>query len=169
MMRNQPDGGFLAPEMERADRELDARIEYAFSQAREVRLKAGEIAQKVAEDAGPPTAEEVERIRKFVLGHARTDEWQRVIDLINRGELTWREVVEGLANGRLDHRVAAAFDSLSTVPPADTAKLVEIGVLPVEPPGERAEDRPEEKQSRRDNDEADEESYFDDPLSWRRN
>ncbi|WP_218160273.1 hypothetical protein [Amycolatopsis marina] len=167
-MRNQPDGGFFGPEMERADRELDDRIDQAFSQAREVRLKAGEIAQKVAEDSGPPTAEEVERIRKFVLGHALTDEWQRVIDLINRGELTWREVVEGLATGGLDHRVAAAFDSLSAIPPADMEKLIEIGVLPTEPSGAQAENKPEERQSRRDNDEVDEESYFDDPLSWRR-
>lgn len=137
-MRSRGHDGFFTPEMDQAERELDARIDYAMSQARDVQAKVDEFEQKLAEDSEPPSDEEVDRIKKFVLGHARTDEWQLVIDRIDRGELTWRQVVEGLATGRLDRGVSAAFESLSKVPPASLEELIEIGVFPVQLPGEPA-------------------------------
>lgn len=147
-MRSQSDNGLFTPEMEQAERELDARIDYAMSVAAEVQAKVDEFEQKLGEPE-LPSDEEVERIKTYVLGHARTDEWQKVIDRIDRGELTWRQVVDGLATGSLDRRVAAAFESLSTVPPASMEKLIEIGVFPAElpdkaPAGDEADgDKPE--------------------------
>jgi len=132
-MYSNPDGGWSTPEMQQAERELDARIDYAMSVRQEVRAKADELEQR-SQAQPPPSDEDVERIKNFVLGHARTEEWQRVIDRIDRGELSWRQVVDGLANGTLDHRAAAAFASLSRVPPASMEKLIEIGVVPAPAP-----------------------------------
>src|SRR5688500_16540112 len=96
------------PEMKHAERELDGRIDHALGVVRKVREQLAEFERKVG-DPAPPTEEDVERVRTFVLAHARTDEWQPVLDRINRGELTWREVVSGLAAGNADRSVAAAF------------------------------------------------------------
>ncbi|HEX2132991.1 MAG TPA: hypothetical protein VHH15_15690 [Actinophytocola sp.] len=158
--------------MEQAERELDARIDYAFFRAREAEHRAEDLGRRTG-PAEPPSDEDVERIKAYVEGHARTEEWQRVLERINRGEVTWREVVEGLATGRLDHETAAAFDSLSRVPPASLEKLVEIGVAPAEQPEEPpAEPEPEPKpvdHSRpRPIEYEDEDEYFGNPLHRRR-
>lgn len=175
-MHGRTDDGWSTPEMQQAERELDARIDYAMSVATEVREKADEL-ERWVEAQEPPSDEDVERIKNFVLGHARTDEWQRVIDRIDRGELTWRQVVEGLASGTLDHRVAAAFESLSRVPPANLEKLIEIGVFPAQLPDEaptddKANDESAPRRGGADHPSAggqdDEEWYDEDPLRRRR-
>jgi hypothetical protein len=148
-MMSRPDSDFYTPEMDQAERELDARIDYALDVAGDVRAQVEEFERKLDAEEEPPSDEDVERIKNFVLGHARTEEWQRVIEMINRGDLSWREVVDSFAAGRLDHRVAAAFASLSRVPPASMEKLVEIGVFPASlpedtpaAPADDAEDEP---------------------------
>lgn len=128
--------GFTTPEMVQAERELDARIDYALGAAREAEATLDEIQQQDADDQ-PPTDEDVARFAAFITGHARTEAWEAVITRIDRGELTWRQVVEGLAAGRMDRQVAAAFTSLQGVPPATEDELVEIGIIPA------AADRPE--------------------------
>jgi hypothetical protein len=136
-------------EMEQAERELDARIDYALDQAREVQAQTEALeARTAAKGDEPPSDEDVERIEKFVKGHAHTGEWQKVIERIDRGHLSWREVVEGLAGtGPVDPEVTAAFNSLSKVPPASLEKLIDIGVFPAELPGEAtAEADPEPEQ-----------------------
>jgi hypothetical protein len=159
--------------MEQAERELDARIDYAFTKAREAEHKAEDLEQRNGPPE-PPSDEDVERIKAYVEGHARTEEWQRVLERINRGEVTWRQVVEGLATGRLDHGVAAAFDSLSRVPPASMEKLVEIGAFPPEPvaeaPAEAEPETPETPAARRRRpvEEEDEDMFFENPLKHRR-
>ncbi|OQO94569.1 hypothetical protein B1813_00145 [Saccharomonospora piscinae] len=159
-------GGVSSLETSRAAWELDARVDQAFRRAREARQQMQDAESRLAAKSAPPTDEEIERIRLFVLGHARTPEWERVIELINRGLLSWREVTDGLATGRLDHRVAAAFDSLSKVPPASEAALAEIGVIRTEPADDEPEPptpgRPVARGPREDDDE---ESFFDDPLA----
>jgi hypothetical protein len=154
-----PDSHLYTPEMVQAERELDGRIDHALSVAAEVQAKVDEFERHVGEPE-PPTDAEVDRIRAFVLGHARTDEWQPVLDRINRGELTWRQVVEGLATGHTEPAVAAAFDSLSTVPPASFEKLVEIGIFPASLPDEA----PEEEAAVTENDDDDDQWFDENPL-----
>jgi hypothetical protein len=150
---------YLAQEMASIERELDARIDHALAQGREVERLTENLERRIGPPE-PPTDEEVQRIKAFVLGHARTEEWNRVIERINRGELTWREVVEGLSTGRLDRGVAAAFDSLSRVPPASLDELIESGVFPPMPPDPAATE-PKPRAPRYPDDDDD---YFDNPL-----
>ncbi|TDQ01071.1 hypothetical protein [Labedaea rhizosphaerae] len=135
-----PYHGYYTAEMEQAERELDARIDYAYEQGREVEAKTEALeAKTAAKGDAPPSDEDIERIEKFVRGHAQTPEWQKVIERIDRGHLSWREVVEGLAGtAPADSEVTAAFRSLSRVPPASLEKLIDIGVLPgvSEPPAQ---------------------------------
>jgi hypothetical protein len=53
-----------------------------------------------------------------------------VIDRINEGELTWRQVVEREGAQRDDAEVAAAFASIERVPPPTMEQLVEMGLAP---------------------------------------
>lgn len=119
----------MTPEMMHAERELDARIDHALGKARELREKVDEVEADLAKQP-PPTDAEVERFKAFILGHARTEPWQLVIERIERGHLTWRQVVESVSSGRVDPDVRAAMASLRDVPPASQETLVEIGVLP---------------------------------------
>jgi len=148
------------PEMTQAERELDGRIDHALGVAGRLRARLDEIRQKTA--PATPSDEDVERIKAFVLGHARTDEWQPVLDRIDRGELTWRAVAEGLMCGNADRGVAAAFEALRNTPPASVEKLVEIGVfparLPDEPPADPVRTPPVHQ---------DEDEFFDNPLRLR--
>ncbi|HEY0449401.1 hypothetical protein [Actinophytocola sp.] len=121
------------PEMIQAERELDARIDHALGVAREVEARLDELERQETEQEPPPPDEDVERLKAFVLGYARSPEWERVIDRIDEGELTWRQVYESPFTQRADRQIAAAFESLSTVPPPTEAKLAEIGVLPADP------------------------------------
>jgi hypothetical protein len=146
-------------DMTQVERELDGRIDHALGVAGRVRARLTELRRKAGTPAAP-TDEDVERIKAFVLGHARTDEWRPVLDRIDRGELTWRAVAEGLARGGADRDVATAFDTLSAVPPASVEKLVEIGVFPARPPAEEAATEPPVDEDRDD----DEEWYDENPL-----
>jgi hypothetical protein len=155
---------YLAQEMRNIERELDARIDHALAQGREVERLTENLARRTGPPE-PPTDEEVQRIKAFVLGHARTEEWNRVIERINRGELTWREVVEGLSTGRLDRGVAAAFDSLSRVPPASLDELIESGVFPPMPSDTApTDDKPATEPEPRATHYPDDDDYFDNPL-----
>lgn len=147
------------PEMTQAERELDGRIEYALRVAGRVREQLAALERKPA----PVSDEDVERVRAFVLGHARTDEWQPVLARIDRGDLTWRQVVEGLATGNADRAVAAAFDALPKTTPATVEKLVEIGVFPAHLPEPAPEEAPKPTPPPVDEDE-----FFDNPLRLRR-
>ncbi|TCP53455.1 hypothetical protein EV191_10422 [Tamaricihabitans halophyticus] len=130
-MMGYPSGDpYRTPQMERAERELDGRIDFALSKAREVQAKTEEVEQKLAQDTTPLTNAEVDRFKAYIEGHVKTPEWQAVLERIARGELTWRQIVEGVAEGELDRDVSAAMASLTRVPPANTAELTAIGVLP---------------------------------------
>jgi hypothetical protein len=153
---------YLAQEMASIERELDARIDHALAQGREVERLTENLDRRTGPPE-PPTDEEVQRIKAFVLGHARTEEWNHVIERINRGELTWREVVEGLSTGRLDRGVAAAFDSLSRVPPASLNELIESGVFPPMPSDTDGKP-PAEPKPRATHNPDDDDDYFDNPL-----
>ncbi len=118
------------PEMIQAERELDARIDHALGVTRAVEAQIEEWERQAEdEEPPPPSAEEVARLKAFVLGYARTPEWARVLDLIDEGELTWRQVVEA------PHRaeVAAAFESMSRMLPPSDEKLAEIFPAAPEP------------------------------------
>src|SRR5690606_4473855 len=90
----------------------------------------------------PITDEDVERFRLYITGHARTDAWQPVFERLERGELTWRKIVEDFASGNLDRETARALTSLRDVPPATPEQLSEIGFDRFAP--EKAEAEPEE-------------------------
>lgn len=120
------------PEMDHAERELTARSDYALGLARGLEAKVEQFEQRFAEKE-PPSDDDVERMRKYVLGHAMTEQWRQVVDRIDRGELTWRQIVDGLFHGTLDSEVSAAFRSLSRVPPTTVEELVHLGVLPAPP------------------------------------
>lgn len=154
-MISTPSDGFGTPEMDQAERELDGRIDHALAKARELQAKVDDVEASLAKDE-PPSDQEVERFRAYIVGHAKTEEWQRVIERIARGELTWRQIVEGMvmATGHVDAGVKAAFASLSTVPPASMEELVEIGVLPEPAPPADAE------QAEQEQPEPDQSDYF---------
>lgn len=132
------DRSLHTPEMDHAERELNARADYALSVGRDLEAQTKEFEKRFAEKE-PPSDEDVERLRKYILGHAMTEQWRQVVERINRGELTWREIADGLFYGTLDREVAAAFRSLSRVPPASQEELIAIGVLePVQPDAQSA-------------------------------
>jgi hypothetical protein len=157
------DHGLYTPEMAHAERELDARIDHALGVVKEIETKVDEFDRRIGPPE-PPSDEDVERIENYVTGHAHTAEWRHVIERIDRGQLTWREVVEGFVNQNLDPDVSAAFTSLTNVPPASLEKLVEIGVLPADLPDD-AEPSDDERDTTtdRDDDLADED-WYGDPL-----
>lgn len=136
------DRSLHTPEMDHAERELNARADYALSVGRELEAQTKEFEKRFAEKE-PPSDEDVERLRKFILGHAMTEQWRAVVERINRGELTWREIVDGLFYGTLPPDVSAAFRSLSRVPPASQEDLVAMGVLVPVPDAEAAAAEPE--------------------------
>jgi hypothetical protein len=158
------DYGLYTPEMEHAERELDARIDHALGVLTEVETKVEEFDRKLGPPE-PPSDEDIERITNYVTGHARTAEWQHVIERIDRGQLTWREVVEGFVDQTLDPDVGAAFTSLTRVPPASPEKLVEIGVLPADLLDD-AETSDDERDGTPDQDHDDtaDEDWYGDPL-----
>lgn len=157
------DRAMHTPEMDHAERELDARADYALSVGRRVQERTERLSDKLGPPE-PPTEEDVERIRKFVLGHAMTEQWRAVVERINRGELTWRGIVEGLVYGTLDRGVSAAFASLSRVPPVSVAELVGSGVFLAEQmPGAERDEKPPARARRPRPD--DEDQWFDeDPI-----
>ena len=120
------------PEMDHAERELDARADYALSLVRGLEAKVEQFEQRFNEKE-PPSDEDVDRLRKYILGHAMTEQWQQIVKRIDRGELTWRQIVDGLFHGTLPPDVSAAFRSLTRVPPTSVEELVELGVIPAPP------------------------------------
>lgn len=162
------DRSLHTPEMDHAERELNARADYALSVGRELEAQTKALEQRFAEKE-PPSDEDVERLKKFILGHAMTEQWRAVVERIDRGELTWREIVDGLFYGTLDREVSAAFRSLGRVPPASQEELVAMGVLVPVPGTQTAaptdEPEPEATDNRRRPPDDDEDDWFDeDPL-----
>jgi hypothetical protein len=155
------------PEMEHAEREMDARADYALSVGRRVQEQTERLEQKLGPPE-PPTDEDVARIREFVLGHAMTEQWRLVVERINRGELTWRGIVEGLVYGNLDRGVSAAFASLSRVPPVSMEELVRTGVLPADqlpgPATEEKKETPPPANRRRPRPDDDDQWFDEDPI-----
>jgi hypothetical protein len=117
-----PDRDFYSPEMFEAERELDAQINRSMDL---VRQSENLLADMAKEDQGQLTEEDIDRLRAYVTGHARTPEWERVIARIEAGELTWAQVADDPL-GRADPDVGAAFRSLSQVPPLSEAEIVEL-------------------------------------------
>lgn len=136
------------PEMTQAERELDGRIEYALRVAGRVREQMATFERKVAEQP-PPSDEDVERIKTFVLDQPPTEQWQPILTRITRGELTWREVVDGLATGNADRTLATAFESLPMTTPDNLAELAPETPKPRRPP-------------------VNEDEFFENPLRLRR-
>lgn len=171
-MTLEPDPSFYTPEMNHAERELDARIDQALRVARETEAKLEAL--EAQDEEKRLTDEDVDRLKAFVTGYARTPEWQRVIDKITDGALTWRKVAEDVV-GRTDPDVAEAFRSLQHVPPARVETLIETGVLPPQPaqPGVRDEEPEAAPEPETDHSDyfarAQEEAEWhdDDPPPWR--
>ena len=161
------DRALYTPEMEHAEREMDARADYALSVGRRVQEQTEKLDAKLGPPE-PPTDEDVERIRQFVLGHAMTEQWRLVVERINRGELTWRVIVEGLVYGTLDRGVSAAFASLSRVPPVSLEALVQPGVFPADqlpgPAGEEKKETPPPANRRRPRADDDDQWFDEDPI-----
>ncbi|WP_028851824.1 hypothetical protein [Thermocrispum municipale] len=130
----------LTPGMEAAQRELEARIDHALLSAHDLRGALEDLERDEKDE--PITDEDVERFRLYITGHARTDAWQPVFERLERGELTWRKIVEDFASGNLDRETARALTSLRDVPPATPEQLNEIGFDRFAP--EKAEAEPEE-------------------------
>lgn len=139
------------PEMTQAERELDGRIEYALRVTGRVREQVATFERKVAEQA-PPTDEDVARVRTHILEHP-TEQWQPILTRIDRGELTWHEVVDGLATGNVDRALAAAFESLPTTTPENLPELA--------PETPQAAEKPARTP-------ANEDEFFENPLRLRR-
>jgi hypothetical protein len=159
----QLDKGPYTPEMDHAERELNARADYAHNLARGLEAKVEQFEQRLSEKA-PPSDEDVERMKKYILGHAMTEEWRQVVKRIDRGEVTWREIVDGLFHGTLDREVAVALRSLHRVPPASMDDLVQLGVLPA-PPADQPPAEPQVTTTRRTRRDHNDDQWFDeDPL-----
>lgn len=100
---------------ERAARELDVGIEGLSS-------GLGEVDETVTRLEGlfePPTDEEVETFRQYIMSLTRTPEWDVVIGRIDGGEITWRELVSGELD--TDPDVDAAMRSTPRIDPAQLA------------------------------------------------
>jgi hypothetical protein len=145
--------------MDHAERELDARTDYALSLVRGLEAKVERFEQRFNEKE-PPSDEDVDRMRKYILGHAMTEQWQQIVKRIDRGELTWREIVDGLFHGTLPPDVSAAFRSLTRVPPTTVEELVQLGVIPA-PPSDLPTDKPDFPTTPDDDDD---EWFDEDPL-----
>jgi hypothetical protein len=132
-------------EMVQAERELDARIDYALRLGHEVAAEVDSAEQTLGENE-PVTDADVSRMKAFILGCARTPEWELVIGRIDEGELTWRLVLEQMTT---DRDVAAAFESLSKVPPVSMEILIQNGVFPGDLPDELSAPEPRSQGRRR--------------------
>lgn len=104
---------WYGPEMRHADRSLDAAIDEAAAAIR----ASDELIAELDANEKPATEEEIEEFRALVTGRCRTPEWDAVLERISRGELTWRDLVEGRA--AYDPEVQAAFTSMRSIPPLD--------------------------------------------------
>lgn len=111
---------FPTPEMRAAERELDGRIDVALARARELQETMDRLDKEEAEAATANSEPEPlpgpDELRELVTDRALTPEWRQVIDRIDRGTLSWDEVLSTLRSGTADPEVTAAFQSLASVP-----------------------------------------------------
>lgn len=149
-MRPRPE--FPTPEMRAVDRELDARIEFGLARARDLRDTMDRVAQEEAEAEAAAAEEEpvalpgADALKTIVTGHAMTPEWRTVIERIDRGTLSWDEVLATLRSGTADEQVTGAFQSLATVAPPTPEELFHLGLGP--DPAEEPEDSTDDKDAR---------------------
>lgn len=140
---------FPTPEMRAAERELDARIDIGLAKARELQETMDRIAKEEAEaeaaeaEAEPSPLPDAGQLRTLVTGYAMTPEWRAVTERIDRGTLSWDEVLSSLRAGKADPEVVAAFQALATVPPPSPEQLAALGLGPA--PDDKPGDPPEER------------------------
>lgn len=106
----------LLADLDQMQHKLDAAIEHAFTKVSEVKHSNAELWEKLAEEAAELTDYQVEMMRAEILAHERTPKWQRVLDRIDDGEITWRQIAVSYYTRRMDPDVKVAFDSLQRVP-----------------------------------------------------
>lgn len=111
-----PYGNAGSVDFESLRRKLDAKIERAFSKVQQVEHSTAELREKRAQSAEQLTDEQVESLRASILVRERTPEWQRVIERITLGEVTWRQVAVSYFSGTMEPTIRLAFDSLDNVP-----------------------------------------------------
>lgn len=86
-----------------------------------------EVEEKMAANHSPVNIERMtEFTRLWVLEHKWTPEWQKVLDRISRGELTWREIAQSRYELKAEPDVKAAFKSLEKVPELPRERVDEI-------------------------------------------
>lgn len=152
-MSSHPD--FPTPEMQAVARELDARIDHGLSKARHLQQTMDELAKEEADaeaaaaaiEGEPAPLPDANDLRTMVTQHALTPEWRSVIERIDRGGLTWDEVVTSLRSGTADQEVTAAFQSMATVAPPTEEEMVAMGLQPA--PTDGPEDSDTERPGRR--------------------
>ncbi|OYO07141.1 hypothetical protein CGZ98_19715 [Enemella evansiae] len=140
---------FPTPEMRAAERELDARIDVGLAAARDLQDTMDRIANQEADaeaaeaEAEPAPLPDAGQLQTLVTGYAMTPEWRAVTERIDRGTLSWDEVLTSLRAGKADPEVVAAFRSLAKVPPPSPKEMAALGLGPT--PEEKPADPPEER------------------------
>lgn len=109
-MRSFSTSDWYTPEAREAERECDLAIEDAAATIR----KSDELLEEFREEM-VVTQEEIDNFSALVTGRCRTPEWDAVIDRINRGELSWKQLLEGKYS--VDPDIVAAFESLRSIEP----------------------------------------------------
>lgn len=117
----------MSAEMDAARRELAARIDAVRQQAGELEAMVEQAREKSAAiDSYESIGRQAEFARLWVLAHERTPEWQLVLDRIDRGELSWRDIVVSQMALRMEPDVRRAYKSLDTVPSLPPERYQEI-------------------------------------------
>lgn len=133
-MSSHPD--FPTPEMQAATRELDARIDVGLSEARELQETMDRLEKEEAEadvaaaDTAPLPLPDEDDLKTMVTEHTLTPEWRAVMERIDRGRLSWAEVLTSLRSGAADQEVTAAFQSMATFPPPTEEEMAAMGLQP---------------------------------------
>ncbi|RZQ60247.1 hypothetical protein [Amycolatopsis suaedae] len=130
---------WYTPEMEAAARSLDAVADHVTTVVRDSEALIAE-----AEAAREPISDEdVARLEKYANARFHTPEWQELKARIAAGELTWRDIASGQA--LTDPGVAAAAQSVQSLPPPTAEQLADLGLTkppepaPTTPPTRRRE------------------------------
>lgn len=147
-MSPRPD--FPTPQMQAVTRDLDARIDLGLSRARILEQTMEELAKEQAEadaaaaEAEPAPLPDADDLKTMVTEHAKTPEWRAVMERIDRGELSWDEVLASLRSGTADQDVTAAFQSFANIAPPTEEEMVAMGLQPepTDNPDDTDTDRP---------------------------
>lgn len=113
--------------MEAARQGLAARIATARQRIHELDRRVEEARARFgATDDGDSTQRQAEFARQWVLAHELTPEWRLVLDRIDRGELSWRDIVLSQRAMRMDPDVRRAYRSLDAVPTLSPERYQQI-------------------------------------------